>query len=181
MFDIGFTEMILIAVVGLIVIGPKRLPETVRFLGYWVGKLRRSVQGARQDMEREFGLDEIRRELYNEELLGRMEDERKQIERRLGSPSRTPADEPTPASLKIPSEEDFIDDGPSEPLPADVQSMDVQPADTLAASQSPCEEQPCEEQPTDKQVADSPVDTPIASNSPSSGDATTQTPADKAL
>ena len=176
MFDIGFTEMILIAVVGLIVIGPKRLPETVRFLGYWVGKLRRSVQGARQDMEREFGLDEIRRELYNEELLGRMEDERKQIERRLGSPSLTPTDEPTPANLKIPNEEDFIDDGPSEPLPADVQSMDVQPADTLAASQSPCEEQP-----TDKQVADSPVDTAIASNSPSSGDATTQTPADKAL
>ena len=166
MFDIGFTEMILIAVVGLIVIGPKRLPETVRFLGYWVGKLRRSVQGARQDMEREFGLDEIRRELYNEELLGRMEDERKQIERRLGSPSITPTDEPTPANLKIPNEEDFIDDGPSEPLPADTQ----------AASQSPSEEEP-----TDKQVADSPVDTPIASNSPSSGDATTQTPADKAL
>ena len=166
MFDIGFTEMILIAVVGLIVIGPKRLPETVRFLGYWVGKLRRSVQGARQDMEREFGLDEIRRELYNEELLGRMEDERKQIERRLGSPSITPTDEPTPANLKIPNEEDFIDDGPSEPLPVDTQATS---------------EPPSEEQPTDKQVADSPVDTPIASNSPSSGDATTQTPADKAL
>jgi len=114
MFDIGFTEIILIAVVSLVVIGPKRLPETVRFLGYWVGKLRRTVQGARQDMEREFGLDEIRRELYNEELLGRMEDERKQIERRLGSPTAPTVDAPTPANLKIPTEEDFIDDGPDE-------------------------------------------------------------------
>ncbi|OUS03666.1 twin arginine-targeting protein translocase TatB [Gammaproteobacteria bacterium 54_18_T64] len=113
MFDIGFTEIMLIAVVSLVVIGPKRLPETVRFLGYWVGKLKRSVQGARQEMEREFGLDEIRRELYNEELLSRMEDERQQIERRLGSPT-TPVDAPVPANLQIPAEEDFIDDGPDE-------------------------------------------------------------------
>ncbi len=162
MFDIGFTEMILIAVVGLIVIGPKRLPETVRFLGYWVGKLRRSVQGARQDMEREFGLDEIRRELYNEELLGRMEDERKQIERRLGSPSITPAEEPTPANLKIPNEEDFIDDGPSEPLPTYEEPSDEEPADV----------QP---------VADSPADAAIDSSPPSSSDVATQTTADKAL
>jgi len=118
MFDIGFTEILLIAVVGLVVIGPKRLPETIRFLGYWLGKIKRSVHGARQEMEREFGLDEIRRELYNEELLGRMENERKQIEQRLSSPS-SPVDEPTPASHQIPNEEDFIDDGPSEPLPTD--------------------------------------------------------------
>jgi len=168
MFDIGFTEIILIAVVGLIVIGPKRLPETVRFLGYWVGKLRRSVQGARQDMEREFGLDEIRRELYNEELLGRMEDERKQIERRLGSPSRTLADEPTPASLKIPNEEDFIDDGPSEPFPVDEQSTGV-PATGGPSS---------EEQLSDKQVANAPTD---AATDSSSKVAATQTTADKAL
>lgn len=111
MFDIGFTEILLIAVVSLIVIGPKRLPETIRFLGYWVGKLRRSVQGARQEMEREFGLDEIRRELYNEELLSRMEDERKQIAKRLGSPP-SQLNTPTPANLKTPAEEDFIDEEP---------------------------------------------------------------------
>jgi len=89
------------------------------------------VQGARQDMEREFGLDEIRRELYNEELLGRMENERQQIERRLGSPSK-PENEPTPASLKIPNEEDFIDDGPSEPLPLNEQPGDEQTTNTSA-------------------------------------------------
>ncbi len=158
MFDIGFTEMILIAVVGLIVIGPKRLPETVRFLGYWLGKIKRSVQGARQDMEREFGLDEIRRELYNEELLGRMEDERKQIEKRLGSPS-TPVDEPTPANLKIPREEDFIDDGPSEPLPTDEASS--------------------KEQPSKQAAAVSPADTVIAADSTSSSTTATEATANK--
>ena len=127
MFDIGFTEILLIAVVGLVVIGPKRLPETIRFLGYWLGKIKRSVHGARQEMEREFGLDEIRRELYNEELLGRMENERKQIEQSLSSPS-SPVDGPIPASHQIPNEEDFIDDAPSEPPAAAEPLIDSSPA-----------------------------------------------------
>jgi len=162
MFDIGFTEIILIAVVGLIVIGPKRLPETVRFLGYWVGKLRRSIQGARQDMEREFGLDEIRRELYNEELLGRMEEERKQIERRLGSPSIDPTDQPTPANLKIPNEEDFIDDGPSEASP-----IDKEPTTNQQPSKTP--------------VADTSSDAAVNSSPSTSSNSATKTPTDKAL
>ncbi len=76
MFDIGFSELLLIAVVSLVVVGPKRLPETVRFAGFWVGRLRRNLHRARADMEREFGLDEVRRELYNQELLGRLADQR---------------------------------------------------------------------------------------------------------
>jgi sec-independent protein translocase protein TatB len=80
MFDIGFAELLLIAVIGLIVIGPKRMPEAVRILGYWLGRLRRSVQSARKDMEREFGLDEIRRDLHNEALLADLEKERKFVE-----------------------------------------------------------------------------------------------------
>jgi len=157
-------------VVGLIVIGPKRLPETIRFLGYWVGKLRRSVQGARQDMEREFGLDEIRRELYNEELLGRMEEERKQIERRLGSPSLTPADQATPANLKIPNEEDFIDDGPSEPLPLEEASTDKAPANA----------QPSAAQSTETTATNAPHDAALEPSPATSSEAATNTSADKA-
>ncbi len=90
MFDMGFSEILLIAVVSLIVIGPKRLPETVRFLGYWLGKLRRSVHSARQEMERELGLDEIRRDLHNEALLSQLDKERKQLESALSSAPRPP-------------------------------------------------------------------------------------------
>ncbi|MBL4783221.1 MAG: twin-arginine translocase subunit TatB [Porticoccaceae bacterium] len=162
MFDIGFTEIMLIAVVSLVVIGPKRLPETVRFLGYWVGKLKRSVQGARQEMEREFGLDEIRRELYNEELLSRMEDERQQIERRLGSPT-TPVDAPVPANLKIPAEEDFIDDGPDEAPGLD--------------------EAPNNDQASEQQVGDTPAEASADLDPPTNSEAaaTTESAANKTI
>ena len=85
MFDMGFAELLVIAVIGLLVIGPKRMPEAIRVLGYWLGKLRRSVHSARQEMEREFGLDDIRRDLHNEALLSQLENERKQIEQSLDS------------------------------------------------------------------------------------------------
>lgn len=90
MFDMGFSEILLIAVISLIVIGPKRMPETVRFLGYWFGKIRRSVHSARQEMEREFGLDEIRRDLHNEALLNQLDKERKQLESILSSDTPKP-------------------------------------------------------------------------------------------
>lgn len=90
MFDIGFSEILMVAVVSLIVIGPKRLPETVRFLGYWLGRIRRGLHKARSDMEREFGLDDIRRDLYNQELLGRLEQERREVEQKLLNPAPAP-------------------------------------------------------------------------------------------
>ncbi len=85
MFDMGFAELLLIAVIGLLVIGPKRMPEAIRVLGYWLGKLRRSVNSARQEMEREFGLDDMRKDLHNQSLLAQFEKERRQIEHSLSS------------------------------------------------------------------------------------------------
>jgi sec-independent protein translocase protein TatB len=102
MFDMGFAEIVLIAVIGLIVVGPKRMPEAVRVLGYWLGKLRRTVHKARQDMEREFGLDDIRRDLHNEELLVQLEQERKSVEQSL---SLEPSN---PAAPKIESEQEMM-------------------------------------------------------------------------
>lgn len=87
MFDMGFAELLMIAVIGLIVIGPKRMPEAIRVLGYWLGKLRRTVHSARQEMEQEFGLDEMRRELHNESLLAQLAKERNQIQQSITSAS----------------------------------------------------------------------------------------------
>ena len=64
MFDIGFTEVTLIAVIGLLVIGPERLPRVAREIGLWVGRLRRYVAQVRADIEREVRADELR-ELVN--------------------------------------------------------------------------------------------------------------------
>ena len=65
----GFFELLLIAVLALVVVGPKRLPETVRTVALWVGRLRRMMTNARSEMEKEFGVDEVRQQLHNEQVL----------------------------------------------------------------------------------------------------------------
>jgi sec-independent protein translocase protein TatB len=61
MFDIGFSEIMVIAVVALIVIGPERLPRTARMLGHLLGRLQRYVNEVKADINREMELDELRR------------------------------------------------------------------------------------------------------------------------
>lgn len=53
MFDIGFSELLVVAVVGLVVLGPKRLPEVARTAGQWVAKIRRFISDVKQDIDRE--------------------------------------------------------------------------------------------------------------------------------
>jgi len=60
-FDIGFSEMVLIAVVALIVIGPERLPKAARTLGHLFGRLQRYVNDVKSDINREMELDELRK------------------------------------------------------------------------------------------------------------------------
>ena len=61
MFDIGFSEMMLIAVVALIVIGPERLPRVARTMGHLFGRLQRYVNDVKADINREIELDELRK------------------------------------------------------------------------------------------------------------------------
>ena len=73
MFDIGFFELVLIAIVGLVVIGPEKLPTTIRTGALWFGRIKRSISEARQEVEKQLGADEIRRELHNETVLRNLE------------------------------------------------------------------------------------------------------------
>jgi sec-independent protein translocase protein TatB len=61
MFDIGFTELLVIGVVALIVIGPERLPKVARTAGHLYGRLQRYVSTVKTDISREIQLDEIKR------------------------------------------------------------------------------------------------------------------------
>ena len=61
MFDIGFSEIVVIAVVALIVIGPERLPKAARTLGHLFGRLQRYVNDVKADINREIELDELRK------------------------------------------------------------------------------------------------------------------------
>lgn len=79
MFDIGFTELLVIAVVGLLVIGPEQLPGTVRTGMLWLGRLRRSFTQVRTELEREIGAEDIRRQLHNESVMQSIEKTRDEV------------------------------------------------------------------------------------------------------
>jgi sec-independent protein translocase protein TatB len=61
MFDIGFSEMLVIGLVALIVIGPERLPRVARTLGHLAGRLQRYVADVKADINREVELEELRK------------------------------------------------------------------------------------------------------------------------
>ncbi len=61
MFDVGFSEMMVIAVVALIVIGPERLPKVARTIGHLVGRMNRYVSDVKADINREMELEELRK------------------------------------------------------------------------------------------------------------------------
>ena len=61
MFDIGFSEMMIVAVVALVVLGPERLPRVARQAGQWLGKLQRYVSDVKSDINRQMELEELRK------------------------------------------------------------------------------------------------------------------------
>jgi len=80
MFDIGFPELLMISVVALLVIGPEKLPETIRTISLWVGRIQRSFSSIRREIENEIGADEIRTQLHNEGILKDLENARHTLE-----------------------------------------------------------------------------------------------------
>ncbi len=88
MFGISFSELLLVGLVALLVLGPERLPGAARTAGLWVGRLKRSFNAIKQEVEREIGADEIRRQLHNEHILSLEQEARK-----IFSPTQQ---EPTP-------------------------------------------------------------------------------------
>lgn len=61
MFDVGFSELILIFVIGLLILGPERLPRVAAQIGRWVARARRTANQLRHQLEREMALDDITR------------------------------------------------------------------------------------------------------------------------
>ena len=79
MFDIGFAELLLIAILGLLILGPERLPGAIRTTSLWIGRLRRSFNDIRSEIEKEVGADEIRRQLHNESILASLKETKNTI------------------------------------------------------------------------------------------------------
>ena len=66
-FDIGFFELCVIAIIGLLVLGPERLPVAARAVGRWVGKARRTFTSFKSEIDRELQIDELRRQLNEQQ------------------------------------------------------------------------------------------------------------------
>ncbi len=61
MFDVGFSEIVVIGVVALIVVGPERLPKVARTVGHLFGRMQRYVNDVKADISREMELEELRK------------------------------------------------------------------------------------------------------------------------
>jgi sec-independent protein translocase protein TatB len=80
MFDIGFLELLVIALITLVVMGPERLPEAIRTLSLWIGRLKQLFASAQQELEKEVGMDDIRHQLHNEQVLRELNDQKTELE-----------------------------------------------------------------------------------------------------
>ena len=63
MFEVGFGELVLLAIVALLVFGPEKMPGLVRDAAYWIGRIRRYVAAAKADIDRELAISDLKRSL----------------------------------------------------------------------------------------------------------------------
>tara|TARA_X000001036_G_scaffold277722_1_gene257999 strand:+ start:613 stop:846 length:234 start_codon:yes stop_codon:yes gene_type:complete len=77
MFDIGFFELLLVLLVGLVVLGPNRLPEAIKSISRSLLWIKKQANRSKQEMGKAFGLNEIYQDSRNEEILKDLEDSNK--------------------------------------------------------------------------------------------------------
>lgn len=112
----------LIVLVTLLVIGPERLPETMRTLGLWIGRLSRSFTAMKVEIEQEIGMDDVRRQLHNESVMAQMKQIEDEVKNSIEPPvmQEPPADPVTAAATpieidkQVQSQSPAIDDTASE-------------------------------------------------------------------
>lgn len=154
MFDIGFSELLVIAVVALLVLGPERLPRAARFAGLWVRRARAQWYAVKSELETELADEEMRRSIQRtreelreaqaelqrdgERLRAQLRDVEAQMTRAVG----TSADDAAPAGGTRPR--DVYDED------ADVAaSFDASPPSTEASTDSGPARTPSDERPRD--------------------------------
>ena len=77
MFDIGFPELLVILLVGLVVVGPDKLPQLIKSLTKSFRTIRSYLNQTRSQLERSVGMDEIRQDLHNEKVMENLKETQK--------------------------------------------------------------------------------------------------------
>lgn len=73
MFDIGILELFLVLVIGLVVLGPERLPEVVKSVTRSMKWIKKTITSTKEEVSKNIGLDEVYQDLRNEEILKKSE------------------------------------------------------------------------------------------------------------
>ncbi|SEL34934.1 Sec-independent protein translocase protein TatB [Halomonas daqiaonensis] len=107
MFDMGFLELMLIGVVGLLVLGPERLPKAARTLGLWIGKIKRTVSGMQREISAQLEAEELRQKLNDQQK--KLDEGVQQVKRGVESIAEEDSDKRSSSSA---------DDDPGEKPPA---------------------------------------------------------------
>jgi sec-independent protein translocase protein TatB len=143
MFGISFSELLLVGLVALLVLGPERLPGAARTAGLWIGRLKRSFNAIKQEVEREIGADEIRRQLHNEHILSLEEEARKIMQPQ--QPPGAPATPPSAAPAASPAAQPHAPAAPVMGAASPIQSADLgpaAPAETASVTPTPADAAP---------------------------------------
>lgn len=106
MFDIGFSELVVIGIVALVVLGPERMPKAARFAGLWVRRARAQWHSVKAELERELAAEELKRSLQDtrqaiagldEEMRGAADEARREFETMQAQLRQTAEDDAAPA------------------------------------------------------------------------------------
>lgn len=93
MFDVGFSELLLLAIIALVVLGPEKLPHAARMAGAWVGRIRRMIVSVQADIENEVAAAEMReriqKELAKVKAASGLEEAEKLLESALDDSTKT--------------------------------------------------------------------------------------------
>ena len=167
MFGISFSVLLLVGLVALLVLGPERLPGAARTAGLWVGRLKRSFNAIKQEVEREIGADEIRRQLHNEHILSLEEEARKIMQPQ--QPPVPPVVQPIVQTENPPASEPAMGAAPSSTPSADIGP--AAPAESASVNPPPVHAEPAQHAST---PAPAPVTTPATAvqSAPSANDST---------
>lgn len=95
MFDIGFFELMVLAIVGLLVLGPQRLPQAVRTVGLYIGRIRKAVTGIQQEVNEQLQLEEMRQRLseHEKKVKSGILDAEKELEKDMQLKDTPPPDQ----------------------------------------------------------------------------------------
>jgi len=127
MFDIGFSELLVIGIVALIVIGPERLPRVARTIGHLMGRMQRYVADVKADIDREIELEELRKmrdsvQQAATNIETSVQSELNKAETDLNQAAQNAVGEPSaPAQLSpasTPSADAQVSPAPEKPAPA---------------------------------------------------------------